>query len=189
MFSYVVIAIIGGALFCFYWWALTSFFAPKIAAYEADQRKKELNTPAEIAHPAVNMQPTFKEKVDKVYFQLGGGGITVEYDLSQLHNNKVQPFNFGGHKPINLYVENNGLYADVIIYGGIGESPIEIVHNEFVIRKPGWDKNYNREAFEVVDDKLNPIFQFIYKSKNHIIVNGIFPFDFANLKMTPLSKF
>lgn len=45
MVSYVVVAIVGAALFSFYWWGLNSFFAPKIAAYEAEQHKKELHAP------------------------------------------------------------------------------------------------------------------------------------------------
>ncbi len=120
--------------------------------------------------------PRFRENVEKIYFQLGGRGFNFGYDIDKLGQNKVKPFNLGGHSPVTLYVEGGMLYADVTIYGGIGKTPIEIVHNEFVVRRPGWDKNYNRDAFEVVDDKLNPIFQFIYKSKTHIIVNGIFPY-------------
>lgn len=47
MISYAVVAIAGAALFSFYWWGLNSFFAPKIAAYEAEQRKKEVPTQTE----------------------------------------------------------------------------------------------------------------------------------------------
>ena len=39
--SYIVIGIVGAAVFCGYWWGLTTFFAPKIAAYEAERKKNE----------------------------------------------------------------------------------------------------------------------------------------------------
>jgi hypothetical protein len=41
MYSYVLVAVFGAALFTSYWWGLNSFFAPRIAAYEAEQHKKE----------------------------------------------------------------------------------------------------------------------------------------------------
>lgn len=169
MLSYVVVAIIGAALFSLYWWSLNSFFGPRIAAYEVEQRKKE----PPIAENVTDKQPTFREKIDKISFQLGERGMAFEYDVKSLGNNKIKPFNFGGCSPIAFYFENDMLYADVTIYGGTGKTPIEIVHNEFTVRKSGWDKNFNREAFEVVDDKLNPIFQLVYKTKANIVVTGI----------------
>jgi hypothetical protein len=41
MYSYIAIAIAGVVLFSFYWWGLNSFFAPRIAAYEAEQHTKK----------------------------------------------------------------------------------------------------------------------------------------------------
>src|SRR6266481_5394287 len=38
MYSYVIIAILGAGLLVLYWWGLNSFLAPKIAAYEAEQK-------------------------------------------------------------------------------------------------------------------------------------------------------
>jgi hypothetical protein len=175
MFSYVVVAISGAALFSFYWWGLNSFLAPKIVAYEAEQRKKEPHTSVEtVPRLTTDMQPTFREKVDMVTFEFGGNMIA--YKFEELKKTKVTPFIFGSHLPVTLYVENNILYADIKIYGGLTEPPIEIVHNEFTIRRPGWDKNYNREALEIVDEKHKPMFQLIYKTESHIVINGIFPF-------------
>lgn len=75
-----------------------------------------------------------------------------------------------------MYVENDKLYADFKLYGGHSEPPIEIKHNEFTIRRAGWDKNYNRDALEFVDEEYKPIFQLIYKTDTYIIINGIFSF-------------
>jgi hypothetical protein len=176
MASYIFVMIIGATLFSFYWWGLNSFLAPKIAAYEAEQRKKEQPPQEIVLRPTKDEQPTFKEKVDKIYFQLGEHGITNSYNIDKLGNKKAKPFYLRGHSPVTVYFENGILYANVQIYGGKGKPPIEIIHNEFVVRGSGWDKNFNREAFEVVDDKSRPVFQYIYKKKNHIIVKGIFPF-------------
>lgn len=141
---------------------------------QATNENKEPNKePDDLRKKSESEQPTFREKVDEVTFQLGG--ISITYDLEQLKTTKKQPFNFYGYSPVTLYVEGEQLCADVKIYGGKNKPPIEIVHNDFVVRPLGWDKNFNREAFEVVDTKHNPMFQFIYKSKTHILVNGIFP--------------
>lgn len=37
MWSYVLVALVGAALFIFYWWGLNRLFSPQIAAYEAEQ--------------------------------------------------------------------------------------------------------------------------------------------------------
>lgn len=41
MYSYAVVALAGAVLFLLYWWGLNSFFAPKIAAYGAEQQEKK----------------------------------------------------------------------------------------------------------------------------------------------------
>lgn len=38
LYSYIAVCVCGAALLCLYWWGLTSFFAPKIKAYETEQR-------------------------------------------------------------------------------------------------------------------------------------------------------
>ena len=120
--------------------------------------------------------PTFQEKIDNVLIELGERGMGAGYKFDKLKESKVTPFYLGGYAPITLYVENNRLYADFKLYGGKSEPPIEIVRNEFKVRIPGWDKNYNLEALEFVDKEYNPMFQLIYKTKSHIVIKGIFPF-------------
>ena len=47
MYTYGLVALLGASLLVLYWWCLSSFFAPRIAKYEAEQREKR--NPAEIA--------------------------------------------------------------------------------------------------------------------------------------------
>jgi hypothetical protein len=120
-------------------------------------------------------EPTFREEVSDVNFSLGGGGITVRYPLSALKEPK-EPFDFNRFKPVRLYVEGRKLYADVSVFGGIGQPPIQVKHNNFVVRPLNWDRNSSINAFEVVNENKVPLFQFFYKSRSHIVVNGVFPF-------------
>lgn len=120
-------------------------------------------------------QPTFREKVEKATFSLGEGGFHVTYEVSDLEKEPKEPFDLDGFKPVRMYVEDGKLYADVKVYGGAGRPPIEIKHNEFVVRPPNWDRNSSETALEVVNESQFPVFQFIYKTPFHIVVNGIFP--------------
>ena len=44
MFSYGIVAMLGAALLVFYWWGLNSFFAPKIAKYQAELHRQGTQT-------------------------------------------------------------------------------------------------------------------------------------------------
>lgn len=80
MASYIFIAIIGATLFCFYWWGLNSFLAPKIAAYEAEQRKKEHPTQAEPVSRPTNQCPNIS--ADLVIDDLSGKDINFHFHLN-----------------------------------------------------------------------------------------------------------
>jgi hypothetical protein len=118
---------------------------------------------------------TFKEKIENVAVSFGGGGITSGISLAQLQSGTVEPFNLGGYKPIKVYLDNGRLFADVIVYGGPRQAPIEIKHNEFTIRVLGMDRNFDSSALEVVNNVNFPVFQIIYQTPSQIIINGIFP--------------
>lgn len=151
LFSTVVIIALGG---CLYW--------QQLVWKEETQRELE--------------EPTFREKVEEVTFSLSEGGIHVIYKFSELEQGPKEPFNFGGFSPVKIYVEDSKLYADVTVYGGAGLPPIEIKHNEYVVRPTNWDLNKSSTALEVVNESQEPVFQLIYKKPSHIVVNGIFPF-------------
>lgn len=64
MLSYVFAAICGALLLCFYWWGLSTFFRPRIEAYEAEQHK----SPAKAESPgaATTTQVTSRAKLDNL---------------------------------------------------------------------------------------------------------------------------
>ena len=121
-------------------------------------------------------EPSSSEALSKVSFSLGSGGIPFIADISKLKEQPSEPFNFGGLKPIEIYISNDNIYADVLIYGGSNLLPIEIKGNKLINKPPDWDFNSNKNALEVVNEKQITIYQFIYKTPSHIVFNGIFPF-------------
>jgi hypothetical protein len=74
-----------------------------------------------------------------------------------------------------MYLDKGKLFVDTSIYGGTQKAPVKITHNEFTLRIPGWDRNFDLNSLEVVNSKKFPVFQFIYQTPYHIIINGIFP--------------
>lgn len=118
--------------------------------------------------------PTFRPGIEKVDLTFGSNHFI--YDVSQLQKTSAHPLMLGGLVPIILYAEGDKLYADVTLYGGSGLPVVEVKHNSFIVRPPGWDANSDSSALEVVDSQLHPVFQMTYASEQHIIINGYFPY-------------
>ena len=122
-------------------------------------------------------EPSPSEVLSKIIFSLGGGGIPFIADVSKLKEHPIEPFNVRGFKPIEIYISNDKIYADALLYGGSNLPPIQIKRNKLIDKPFDWDFNSNRNALEVVNEKQIPIYQFIYKTPSHIIFNGIFSFS------------
>jgi hypothetical protein len=128
----------------------------------------------QIRESASEQGPTFRPGIED--FQLTFGSNTFVYSASALRQHSAAPLDLGSTKPITLYAEADKLYADVTLYGGADRPPVEIKHNAFIVRPPGWDANSDQDALEVVDLQLHPVFQMTYVSQQHIVINGYFPF-------------
>jgi len=138
-------------------------------------RKVSLPKNSEIVKPDLEL-PTFTEKVEKVDFSLGEGGISAGYSIATLEKEPREPFKLSNFSPVKVYIKNGRPYADVKIYGGSRFPSIEIKNNQLLNKPPDWDFNSNDKALEIVDRNYQPIYQFFYKSPSHIVINGVFPF-------------
>lgn len=98
---------------------------------------------------------------------------SATYKIDKLKKNKVTPFSIFDTK-IYAFIENNVLYADAEIYGGKNKGPITIKKNTLSLLPSGWDFNSTSRALEIVNENNVPIYQLIYKTPNHIEINGIF---------------
>ena len=197
--GYIIASLCGIIVMCCFWWFTGKIIAEpqnseesrskdqrgKPTAKEiADEMTKQLRADGLIPQSQLKQKPTFSEKPAEPTFTekvetgtivFGRGGITSIYQLSQLAGEGKEPFVFGDYKPIRLYLDQGKLFADVSVYAGFGQPPIEIKRNEFVLRKPGWDRNFDSTALEVVNESKSPVFQLIYDNPFKIVVNGIFP--------------
>jgi len=120
-------------------------------------------------------KPDFTDKSMNIYFDAGGN--IWWYTVSELENSRIEPCDFDEMSiPLQIYVDDLKWYVDVSLYAGEGLPPVQIEYNEFVDKPLKWDMNFNEGAFEVVNDKQEPIFQLIFRTQDKAIVNGFFPF-------------
>jgi hypothetical protein len=135
-----------------------------VSKFKPDQSKT--------APPSSANSDSFREQLpDIVYFTFGGRGITVGVPVKDLKTTTL--FRLGGFVPVKLAFENGILYCDVTLWGGKNSPPVEVKHNNFVVRPAGWDRNFTSNALEVVNERGIPIFQLIRKTPSHYVLMGI----------------
>jgi hypothetical protein len=84
------------------------------------------------------------------------------------------------YNSVSVYLRNGKPLVDVKMWGdgdpeGRGATYlVEVRQNEFTVRPPAWDRNFNNQAFEVVDESGTPMLQIYYKQADHIVINGVF---------------
>jgi len=123
-------------------------------------------------------EPTFSEAIEEFNVSFGEKGIPCSWSIDgPLNKNRAYPFTVNDYSPVEIYLKNGILFADVKVYGGYGFPAIEIKQNKLFNKPASWDFNSNDKALEVVDQNQNPIYQFYYKTPSHIIINGVFPYE------------
>ncbi len=117
--------------------------------------------------------PIFSEETDKVSISIGDRNSFTTY-ISSLKEKPQIPININGFIPIKLYYLENKIYADIEVYSNSGFPPIQIKKNKLINKPPNWDFNFNEKALEIVNEEQVPVYQYIYKTSSHIIINGTF---------------
>ncbi len=138
-----------------------------------------VSAPPPNPRPSVSTTPTardqgLQEKTPDFYWvSLGGGGASAGASLEDIKKANVKLFSLGGYNPVKLRLIDGIVYCDVQTWGGPMGPPIKIVQNKLSVQPPFWDHNFNANALEVVDERGEPIFQFIRKAPDHFVINGL----------------
>jgi len=94
------------------------------------------------------------------------------------HTSWQPPLYFSGasspHFSLSL-ADGNTLLVTAVVGGGPFGPAIQILDNTVTMQEPSFDRNSNENALEIVTANGEPIFQLIFKSNTHILVNGFFP--------------
>jgi len=78
---------------------------------------------------------------------------------------------------ITPYLEGNHLYVDVSVYRGPGLPAVTVKKGIVTVDLPGWDRNSNQSAFEVVNENGIPVFQMVYLTPSDISIRGLLVFS------------
>lgn len=112
---------------------------------------------------------------DQQSFTINIGGNTVYLDSEKLKTG----FNIGellrvrNNIPIKLYNENNRLMFDIAIHDEDGKLVCSVVRNEWRFNPNGkFDRNYDINAFEIIDSDKIPVFQIQLKDVNQVYIGG-----------------
>ena len=118
----------------------------------------------------IDMSKTNPEQI--IFVTLGS--VNSGHSLSTLEKEKKTAFQFNDMK-IDMYVMGGRLYIDADVSDGFSEYVVQIRGYSFLVNPENWDKNFDNNAFEVVNQDWKPVFQLILESQYNIIIYGIFP--------------
>jgi hypothetical protein len=149
-----------------------------------------------LEHPLITKpakwQPPELPKGCKTVHMLLGNGEGIELGVEGLTNAPIVNFILGrssgkldsnGHPILEgksfepkLYVKSNRLYVHLPLPLGASTNQVPIMMNDDLDTKlpADWDRNYNSNAYEIVDEQGLPLLQLIYKRPDIVRINGIF---------------
>jgi hypothetical protein len=159
------------------WSALLASPTPTPTPLSASELAKEIVK--ELPPPPPATKNPFREKSgDTVKFILGGNTVPVPR-VFLFEKPYLIPFQGILGNPsfnaIGLSLKNDRPIVTVQMWGdGKGHFEIEVIDNQFALKPPDWERNFNDEAFEVIDNTGRPILQIYYKGENEIVVAGVF---------------
>lgn len=116
--------------------------------------------------------PTFTEDIKECDFYFGGNRATYSMEALEKHPQKFISVN--GLAPV-MYIKNHIFYADVTVSDPYKPLPVQIKEGKLSVTPENWDINSNDNAYEVVNEKLDVVFQIIYTKPSKIFLYGIFP--------------
>jgi hypothetical protein len=123
----------------------------------------------QLSGKVVNEQQQFVINVGSNTFKLGGEILRTGLDIGTL-------MRFRNHIPIKLYNENNRLMFDVAVHDEDGKLICSIVRNEWRFNPDGnYDRNYDINAFEIIDSDGIPLLQIQFKEVNQVYFGGYVP--------------
>src|ERR1700722_1161675 len=152
--------------------------APMVLGVKPAPSKKETR-PAEHPKPkptsespsaATQPEMGFHESTDVYWFTLGENGLSAAATVAGLRLGQKPFVGF----PITVFAKDtdNKIHYQISIWNGM--SPVEVTDDELSLHEPFWDRNFDKTALEVVDEKQAPVLQVMWKTPRNLVINGIF---------------
>jgi hypothetical protein len=132
-------------------------------------------------------QPTFTESPGDFVVIIGGTPHKISHASTRQNPTHIAPF--GDSRAIKAYVEHDRLYVDALLHYAPDKAPLQLLHNNLRDRPSQWDRNFDDSAIEIVDEKLTPRFQLIYKDPRTAVLRGVFQFPGGAVVFEDRSRF
>ena len=116
----------------------------------------------------------FRDQIPDVFtieLHKGSRAIISRKDLTE---KGWGPFQMGDERPFSIHLDNGNLYAEARIYNGPDLPAVEVNKGDFIVRPMDWDRNFSDNALEIVNERMQPVLQIIYKRNGLIQIQGIF---------------
>jgi hypothetical protein len=159
---------------------------PKSVAISAAETARTTQDEGGARRPESKTSSTFKEIPGGFVVIIGGTEHAVSRSSTKQHPSNIAPF--ADARAIQAYIENDKVYVDAVLYYSPGQS-LQLAHNELRDRPPKWDVNFDDSAIEIVDEKLIPRFQLIYKDARTVILRGVFQFPSGSVVFEDHARF
>ncbi len=144
----------------------------KVEIKPAEHPKSKLTHKSSATVPSAAIQPEmgFHESTDVYFFTLGENGISASATVAGLRIGQKPFVGF----PITVFAKDtdNKIHYRISIWNGM--SPVEVTDDVFSLHEPFWDRNFDKSALEIVDEKQAPVLQVIWKTPTNLVINGIF---------------
>ncbi|HUB86449.1 MAG TPA: hypothetical protein VMB22_01045 [Verrucomicrobiae bacterium] len=103
-----------------------------------------------------------------------GGVLTGPMPVGPDGWHYLHPFLLPSGEDFTPYIKDDRLYVKTKTMFGDAEQTVEM-NDEWPTKIPdGWDRNFNANSFEIVDERKLPVFQVRYDTPNTIEIYGIF---------------
>lgn len=134
-------------------------------------KQTELSNKQTSENKPVLEMPTFTEDIKECVFDFGTNIAIIP--IEALEKQPLQPYQLGIAP--ELYIKNHKLYVDVVVSDPDKSLPVQLKEGKLTVTPLKWDTNSNESAFEVVDEKLDVVFQIIYSKPSKVFLYGVFP--------------
>lgn len=94
--------------------------------------------------------------------------------IGELKQKPSAPFSINGQQIFTVYIEQNKLYIDTVVFAGYGNQPVVIKNNAFSRKPDGWKIYQNSAALEILNENDIPVLILEYHSPYEITISGLF---------------
>jgi hypothetical protein len=138
--------------------------------------EKQIEVFSKVAAARQWQPPELATNTEWVYIEFGA--VIERYSVWELEDPRIifHPMVVlpGGRPGVIPFVRDRRLYLSILTPFGDSERPLKM-NNQWPIEIPsGWDRNFDSQRFEIVDDRALPVLQVRYDSPSYVVVNGVF---------------